>query len=110
MLMIGSSLSGTVIVSFRAASAAGAGMSLDERLDLVFYGIHVDVTDHDDRLIIGAVPLVVEVLQLLVVEALQSVEVADQVAVLVFCVLTGAPEASSWSNATTRRRGCAAPP
>ena len=59
-----------------------------ERLDLVFYGIHVDVTDHDDRLIIGAVPLVVEVLQLLVVEALQSVEVADQVAVLVFCVLT----------------------
>ena len=32
-----------------------------ERLDLVFYGIHVDVTDHDDRLIIGAVPLVVEV-------------------------------------------------
>jgi len=54
-----------------------------ERLDLVFYGIHVDVTDHDDRLIIGAVPLVVEVLQLLVVEALQSVEVADQVAVLV---------------------------
>ena len=50
-------------------------------------GVDVDVTHDHDRLIVGAVPRVVEILQFLVLEAFQPVEIADQVAVLVFRAL-----------------------
>ena len=58
-----------------------------QRLDLVLHGVHVDVAHDDDGLIVRTVPLGVEILQLLMPEALQSIEVADQVAVLVFRAL-----------------------
>ncbi len=48
-------------------------------LDLV----HVDVAHDDDHLIVGTVPRVVEVREVVVREALQTVEVADDVAVFV---------------------------
>ena len=48
-----------------------------------FGGFGIQITDDDDRLVVGTVPLVVETLQGIVLEALQSVEIADQVAVLV---------------------------
>ena len=55
-----------------------------QRLDLGLNGVYVDVTDHDYGLVVRTVPLFVEILQLLVPEVLQPVEVADQVAALVF--------------------------
>ena len=58
-----------------------------QRFELVFDGVDVDVTHDHDRLIVGAVPRVVEILQFLVLEAFQPVEIADQVAVLVFRAL-----------------------
>ena len=58
-----------------------------QRFELFFDGVDVDVTHDHDRLIVGAVPRVVEILQFLVLEAFQPVEIADQVAVLVFRAL-----------------------
>ena len=58
-----------------------------QRLDLGFHGVYVDVADDHYCLVIRTIPLVVEILQFLVLEALQPVEVADQVAVLVFRAL-----------------------
>ncbi len=55
-----------------------------EFLHLGFDGVHIHVAHYDDCLVVRAVPLVVEVAQRLVVEALQIVQVADQIAVFVF--------------------------
>ncbi len=56
-------------------------------LDLGLYGIHVDVADDIDRLVVGTVPRVVELFERLVVEALQAVEITDQVALGILRVL-----------------------
>ena len=54
-----------------------------QRLEPGFRGLGVQIADDDDRLVVGAVPFLVEALQRVVLEALQPVEVTDQVAVLV---------------------------
>ena len=52
--------------------------------DLVFDPIDVDIADYDDRLVFRAIPRFVEVVQGFMVETLQTVQIADYVAVLVF--------------------------
>ena len=58
-----------------------------QRLDLRLHGVDIHVTHDDDGLVVGTVPAVVEVHEFLVLEVLQPVEVADQVAVLVLRAL-----------------------
>ena len=52
-------------------------------LDLLLDGIDVDVAHDNHRLIVGTVPLVIESLQVVVREVLQTVQITDQVTVLI---------------------------
>ena len=52
-------------------------------LDLLLHGIDIDVTNDDHSLIVGTVPLVIEGLQIIVREALQTVQITYKVAMLV---------------------------
>ena len=48
--------------------------------DLLFHHVHVEIADDEERLHVGAVPAVVEITELLVVEAAEALFTADDVA------------------------------